>query len=165
MEYPKGHFLDHCFFSVNNNDLIMVSNKLHFIMYADDTTIYFNLEDFNWEHLENEVNNELNRVGEWMTLNKLSLNASETKSMTFHRAQQKVNQLTLKLNGQNIEMVSSFNFLGIILDQSLSWKKHVSMVTNKISKTLGILYRKYFVNYISKPYCLPYELWVIGMGN
>ena len=38
-------------------------------------------------------------------------------------------------------MVSSFNFLGIILDQSLSWKKHVSMVTNKISKTLGILYR------------------------
>ena len=38
-------------------------------------------------------------------------------------------------------MVSSFNFLGIILDQSLSWKKHVSVVTNKISKTLGILYR------------------------
>ena len=76
-----------------------------------------------------------------MTLNKLSLNASKTKSMTFHRAQKKVNQLTLKLNGQNIEMVSSFNFLGIILDQSLSWKKHVSMVTNKISKTLGILYR------------------------
>ena len=76
-----------------------------------------------------------------MTLNKLSLNASKTKSMTFHRAQKKVNQLTLKLNGQNIEMVSSFNFLGIILDQSLSWKKHVSMVTNKISKTIGILYR------------------------
>ena len=61
--------------------------------------------------------------------------------MTFHRAQKKVNKLTLQLNGQNIEMVSSFNFLGIILDQSLSWKKYVSMVTNKISKTLGILYR------------------------
>ena len=89
-------------------------------MYADDTTIYFNLEDFNQGNLENEVNNELSRVSEWMTLNKLSLNASKTKSMTFHRAQKKVNQLTLKLNGQNIEMVSSFNFLGIILDQSLS---------------------------------------------
>ena len=75
-----------------------------------------------------------------MALNKLSLNASKTKSMTFHRAQKKVNQLTFKLNGQNIEMVSSFNCLGIILDQSLSWKKHVSMMINKISKTLGMLY-------------------------
>ena len=138
---PQGSILGPLLFSININDLITVSNKLHFIMYADDTTIYFNLEDFNQENLENEVNNELSRVSEWMTLNKLSLNASKTKSMTFHRAQKKVNQITLKLNGQNIEMVSSFNFLGIILDQSLSWKKHVSMVTNKISKTLGILYR------------------------
>ena len=68
-------------------------------------------------------------------------------------------------------MVSSFNFLGIVLDQSLSWKKHASMVTNKISKTLGILYRlkdifpENILLTISKPYCLPYELWVIGMGN
>ena len=59
-------------------------------MYADDTTIYFNLKDLNQENLEKEVNNELSRVSEWMTLNKLSLNASKTKSMTFHRAQKKV---------------------------------------------------------------------------
>ena len=81
-------------------------------MYADDTTIYLNLEDFKQENLENEVNNKLNRVSERMTLHTLSQNASKTKSMTYHRAQKKVNQLTLKLNGQNIEIVSSFNFLG-----------------------------------------------------
>ena len=67
-------------FNININDLITVSNKLHFIMYADDTTIYFNLEDFNQENLETEVNNELSRVSEWMTLNKLSLNASKTQN-------------------------------------------------------------------------------------
>ena len=87
MGYRKGQFLDHCFLAL---DLITVSNKLHFIMYADDITIYFNLEDFNQGNLENEVNNELSRVSEWMTLNKLSLNASKTKSMTFHRAQKKL---------------------------------------------------------------------------
>ena len=38
-------------------------------MYADDTTIYLNLEDFKQENLENEVNNKLNRVSERMTLN------------------------------------------------------------------------------------------------
>ena len=45
-----------------------------------------------------------------MFITEVSLNASKTKSMTFHRAQKK---LTLKLIGQNIEMVSSFNFLRI----------------------------------------------------
>ena len=39
---PQGSILGPLLFSVNINDLITVSNKLHFIMYADDTTIYSN---------------------------------------------------------------------------------------------------------------------------
>ena len=43
---PQGSILGPLFFSICINDLITVSDKLKFIMYADDTTIYFNLEDF-----------------------------------------------------------------------------------------------------------------------
>ena len=41
-------------------------------MYADDATIYFNLEDFDPKCVETEINNELERVNLWLKLNELS---------------------------------------------------------------------------------------------
>ena len=37
--------------------------------------------------------------------------------------------------------MESFNFLGLIIDEGLSWKRHTDVVKNKISKLVGILYR------------------------
>ena len=42
---PQGSILGPLLFSFQINDLICTSNKCKFIMYADDTAIYFNLED------------------------------------------------------------------------------------------------------------------------
>ena len=53
-------------------------------MYADDTTIYFNLEDFPQINLESHISNELKLVNNWLILNRLSLNSDKTKCMTFH---------------------------------------------------------------------------------
>ena len=43
---PQGSVLGLLFFSICINDILTVSSKLKFIMYADDTTIYFNSENF-----------------------------------------------------------------------------------------------------------------------
>ena len=40
-----------------------------------------------------------------------------------------------------IERVQTFSFLGIMLNKTLSWKSHIAIVSNKISKVFGILYR------------------------
>ena len=53
-------------------------------LYADDTTIYFNIEDFDTNNLEAEINKELEQVNTWLKVNKLSLNVGKSKIMIFH---------------------------------------------------------------------------------
>ena len=81
---PQGSILVPLLFSICINDLITISNKLKFIMYADDTTIYFNFDPY---HLKRDINNELEKITLWLKMNKLSLNAQKTKFMIFHRKQ------------------------------------------------------------------------------
>ena len=52
-------------------------------MYADDTTIYFNLNEFPRENREIAVNNELEKVNTSLKLNKLAINVNKTKCMFF----------------------------------------------------------------------------------
>ena len=56
---PQGSILGPLFFSICINDLKNASNKCKFLMYADGTTIYFNIADFDTNNLEAEINKEL----------------------------------------------------------------------------------------------------------
>ena len=138
---PQGSILGPLLFSICINDLITISNKLKFIMYADDTTIYFNLEDFDPYHLKRDINNELEKITLWLKMNKLSLNVQKTKFMIFHRKQKQISEINIAINDTDIERVESFNFLGLHIHESLSWRTHADTVKNKVSKVVGILYR------------------------
>ena len=80
---PQGSILGTFFFSIYINDPINVSNRLNFLMYSDDTTIYFNLEEFDHLNKEGDINGELEKVNTWLKLNKLSLNAQKTNLLFF----------------------------------------------------------------------------------
>ena len=47
----------------------------------------------------------------------------------------------LSIDGKPIEHVKYIKFLGILFDEILTWKCHINMVTNKLSKVIGILNR------------------------
>ena len=87
---PRGSILSPLLFSININNLITVSKRLSFNMYADYTTIYFDLEDFEKDNMEHQINDELKRVNIWLKLNKLTLNTTKTKSMVFYRKQKQM---------------------------------------------------------------------------
>ena len=59
----------------------------------------------------------------------------------FHTRQKNIDQLTFSINGKQIENVKLFKFLGIMFDEHLTWKNHITMITNKLSKVIGILNR------------------------
>ena len=73
-------------------------------MHADDTTLYCNLNEVT-------INNELSKISEWLSPNKLSLCFKKTKFRVFHTPQRRVYHPVLKLNNVNIGRVSQFNFL------------------------------------------------------
>ena len=49
------------------------------------------------------------------------------------------------LNNKAIDIVPQYNYLGIILDEHLTWKAHLAMITVKLSKTNGILNRLKYI--------------------
>ena len=63
---PEGSTLDPLFFNVLINDIVKSSSKLAFFMYADDTTIYFNLEDIPALDREQEIYKELENLNIWL---------------------------------------------------------------------------------------------------
>ena len=135
---PQGSILEPLLFLIDINDLPLVSNVFNMVMYADDTTLFCNMDNNVDEHV---INNELCKISEWLGANKLSLNISKTKFMVFHTSNRSVTYPVLQINRRPIERVAQFNFLGLILQSNLAWSKHINHVSLKISNTIGILNR------------------------
>ena len=95
------------------------------------------------QDISTTVNVELNKVYRWLCVNKLSLNIKKTKYMLFHNKTKKRYRScpSIKLKDVQLERVENFNFLGIIMNENLSWNSHIDLLCSKISRSIGILCR------------------------
>ena len=86
-------------------------------------------------------NNEFDKINEWIMANKLSPNVKKSKFMLFHMPQKSIQKPTLNIGKSLLECVDCFIFSGIHFDKHLSWDEHNHTISNKITKTIGILYK------------------------
>ena len=104
----------------------------------------------NTNDLLSTVNSELECINQWFKANKLSLNPKKTKLTLFHKKSSK-NEISgipnLKIGSKNIEKTSSIKFLGVMLDEHISWNDHIKTVESKLTKNIGLLNRdSYFLS-------------------
>ena len=127
-------------FLVYLNDFPNASKVFNLLMYADDTTLYCYLDDIKSDNKEQILNNELQRVYEWLNANKLSLNERKTKYMIFRKYKYNgIGGLNLRISNDNIEHVNKFNFLGLHLNSKLNWDTHINIIVKRISRAVGII--------------------------
>ncbi len=100
---------------------------MHFSYIADDTSIYYSNSDI--KQLEFVLNSELRKLDIWMKSDKLSVNISKTNYIIFRPRQKKINSnLVIQYNNQTITQKQYIKFLGVYLDEHLSWKEHINYI-------------------------------------
>ena len=140
---PQGSVLGPLLFNILINDISKATSKFKVIMYADDTTLVSHLENFgplnDINTLEQELNREISKVNTWLLSNKLLLNVAKSKFMIFFKHPRTIPKLSISINGNPVEQVTNFNFLGITLDQNITWNDHISKISMKVANVIGIM--------------------------
>ena len=134
---PQGSILGLLLFLVYVNDLNKASDVLEPIMFADDTNLFYSHQ--NIKTLFGTVNCELEKICEWFRANKLTLNVRKTNYTLFHKNSTK-DKLPLKMPESIIKRKSLVKFLGVMLDENISWENHIKTIEKKNQPKILVYY-------------------------
>lgn len=120
------------------NDLMHLDFIGRLILYADDAVLTFTADSA--EELQRQMQHDIDVLNKWLCRNVLTLNTKKTCYMTFGRARSIVD-LNVTVDGEIIGRVSSFKYLGLVMDENLKFDKHVDHVKKLVRPFISLMWR------------------------
>ena len=115
-------------------------------LFADDTALFIHGKDV--EMIYNKMKDALIRLRDWFKSNRLTLHLDKTCYSIFHGPRKKIPRMydNMSIGGHVIHREHKVKYLGLIIDETLSWKDHVDYIITSLSKFYGIFNKiKHFV--------------------
>ena len=135
---PQGSILGPLLFILYINDITpskQSSNSL--FLFADDTVVKTTTKN---SDIEIEHQKAIEKIRNWLSENKLTLNQKKTKSVYFSK-KSKVRKKPSTLNQTPLEILEKFKYLGVILDEKLSYKDHISKVKTTLTRYCSTFFK------------------------
>jgi len=129
---PQGSILGPLMFLIYINDLPLLAGiNSKIVLFADDTSTI--VTSSNQEELKTVLYNTLSDINLWFKANLLSLNINKTYFLKF-RANNKIeNALEIAYMNKTSRNVPSVKFLGLLVEDTLSWDHHINQIASKLS--------------------------------
>ena len=130
----QGSCLGPLLFIIFMNDIHLLPLYSKVILFADDSTT-FNSHKTR-RYLQYMIDTDLQLLQSWFNANKLSLNIEKTVAMKFWDDKE---DFHVSVNGWKIPLVRSTKFLGVYMDNMLSWHLHINHVMEKLNNNRRLL--------------------------
>lgn len=140
---PQGSVLGPFLFLISINDLPDCINTETYL-YADDSTFLMHAIDF--KELNDKVEHAMANACDWFSSNHFLLNKDKTVNVIFKLRNMPDNEVVCS---------EQVKFLGMVLDDRLSWSPHIDSLLPRLSKTVFLLSRLMYyipVNYVKSAY-------------
>ena len=110
------------------------------VLFTDDTTLF--VVGQSPAVISAALTNALASAYEWLLTSGLQLNTAKTKRMLIHSSRWKSNStLEVRLNDQCLEQVTKYKFLGVTINDTLTWDDHISQICTKATRGINLLCR------------------------